>query len=73
MGRSVALTTPTVTEFLKSPSGEPIAITDSPGLSRSEFPSVTVAGTVPSVFRTAISEYGSVPMMIALERKKQKI
>ena len=66
MDRPVALTTPTVTVFLKFPSGEPIAIAVSPGLSKSEFPSVATAGTFPFVFNTAISEYGSVPTIAAL-------
>jgi hypothetical protein len=42
-----------------------MAITDSPGLSTSELPSFATAGTLASVFSTAMSLYWSVPTMVA--------
>ena len=63
--RPVALTTPTVTVFLKSPSGDPMAMTLSPGRNTSEFPNSAIPGKGGDTCNTAISENVSAPINLA--------
>ncbi len=64
-GRCMALTIPDVTVPLR-PSGLPTATTSSPTASASELPKAVARSPVASIFTTARSEVGSVPMILAL-------